>query len=296
MKLIRKGKVKEVYEEGQNLLFYFTDQISVFDKVIPSAIPYKGESLARTSAYWFSKASSMGIRNHLLEFRHKNEMVVKKFKIIESKILPNQDNYLVPLEFIVRYYVAGSLRDRIENGKTSFSELGFKNMPKYGEKLPEPLFEMTTKFEETDRLLTEEEARKIGGVSKEDVEEIREIILKMDRRINSEALDRGLIHVDGKKEFAMDEARQPILVDTFGTADEDRFWERSEYEENGNLVEKSKEFVRQYYRSTGYHELLMKARSNREAEPPIPALPNDMISKTSKLYIDMFERITGNKW
>ncbi|MDA8055215.1 MAG: phosphoribosylaminoimidazolesuccinocarboxamide synthase, partial [Thermoplasmatales archaeon] len=222
MKLIRKGKVKEVYDMGENLLFVFTDQISVFDKIIPSLVPDKGESLARTSNYWFEQATRLQIPNHLLEFRNKREMVVRKFDIYETGATTDKKNYLVPLEFIVRYYVAGSLLDRIEKGITRYQDLGFRNPPKHGEKIPEPLFEMTTKFEKTDRLLDKSEAKRIGGLADDDVENIREMIFKMDREINSRALGRGLIHADGKKEFALDSERQPVLVDTFGTADEDR--------------------------------------------------------------------------
>ncbi len=296
MKLLRKGKVKEVYDIGENLLFVFTDQISVFDKVIPSLVPDKGESLARTSAYWFERASDLGIPNHLLEFRNRKEMVVKKFEIIEGRASPEKKGYLVPLEFIVRYYVAGSLLDRIEKGKTRFQDLGFKSTPKHGDKIPEPLFEMTTKFEKTDRLLDLEEAKQIGGLSGEDVDSIKEIILKMDREINSTALSRGLIHADGKKEFALDDERQPVLVDTFGTADEDRFWEKEDYERDGTMVERSKEFVRQYYRKIGYYQKLSEARGRNLEEPPIPPLPVDMLQETSSLYKKLFERITGQNW
>ncbi len=296
MKLLRKGKVKEVYDTGENLLFVFTDQISVFDKVIPSLVPDKGESLARTSAYWFARASKLQIPNHLIEFRNKREMIVKKFEIIEGRASTEKKGYLVPLEFIVRYYVAGSLLDRIEKGKTKFQDLGFKNSPKHGDKIPEPLFEMTTKFEKTDRLLDIAEAKQIGGLRSEDVDSIRETIFKMDREIDSTALSKGLIHADGKKEFALDNDRQPVLVDTFGTADEDRFWEKEEYERNGTMVERSKEFVRQYYRKIGYYQKLTEARGKKMEEPPIPALPSDMLSETSSLYRNLFERITGQHW
>lgn len=296
MKLLRKGKVKEVYDTGENLLFVFTDQISVFDKVIPSLVSDKGESLARTSAYWFARASKLQIPNHLIEFRNKREMIVKKFEIIEGRASTEKKGYLVPLEFIVRYYVAGSLLDRIEKGKTKFQDLGFKNSPKHGDKIPEPLFEMTTKFEKTDRLLDIAEAKQIGGLRSEDVDSIRETIFKMDREIDSTALSKGLIHADGKKEFALDNDRQPVLVDTFGTADEDRFWEKEEYERNGTMVERSKEFVRQYYRKIGYYQKLTEARGKKMEEPPIPALPSDMLSETSSLYRNLFERITGQHW
>ncbi|MCL4333441.1 MAG: phosphoribosylaminoimidazolesuccinocarboxamide synthase [Candidatus Thermoplasmatota archaeon] len=296
MKLLRKGKVKEVYDMGETLLFVFTDQISVFDKVIPSLVPDKGESLARTSAYWFERASNLQIPNHLLEFRNRKEMIVKKFEIIEGKASRDKRSYLVPLEFIVRYYVAGSLLDRIEKGKTRFQDLGFRSTPKHGDKIPDPLFEMTTKFEKTDRLLDISEAKEIGGLSDQDVEAIRETIFKVDREINSTALSRGLIHADGKKEFALDDERQPVLVDTFGTADEDRFWEKEDYEKNGTMVERSKEFVRQYYRKMGYYQKLSEARSRNLEEPPIPPLPSDILQETSLLYKKLYERITGQSW
>ncbi|MGC8645414.1 MAG: phosphoribosylaminoimidazolesuccinocarboxamide synthase [Thermoplasmata archaeon] len=296
MKLLRKGKVKEVYDLGETLLFVFTDQISVFDKIIPSLVPYKGESLARTSEFWFRKAGEMGIENHFLSLRNGREMEVRKFRILEGRVHSGERNYLIPLEFVMRYYVAGSLFDRIEKGKTDFRDLGFKSKPKRGEKLPEPLFEITTKFEKTDRLLDISEAKEIGGLGGEDIEKIREIILKMDGEINRTVEKRGLIHADGKKEFAMDSWRNPVLVDTFGTADEDRFWEKEDYDRSGLLVERSKEFVRQYYRGIGYYDKLIAARSTGSAEPPIPPLPDDMIEETSKLYVSLYERITGQKW
>ncbi|MEM0141396.1 MAG: phosphoribosylaminoimidazolesuccinocarboxamide synthase [Thermoplasmatales archaeon] len=296
MKLIKKGKVKEVYDLGDKLLFVFTDQISVFDKIIPSLIPGKGESLARTSAFWFKRAGEMGIKNHFINLRNRNEMEVAKFKIIEGRVSINQKGYLIPLEFVMRYYVAGSLLDRIENGKTNFKDIGFKRKPSYGEKLPEPLFEATTKFEKTDRLLTFSEAKVIGGLEDDDLESIRKIVERIDDEINGTTWDRGLIHADGKKEFAMDEERNPVIVDTFGTADEDRFWEREEYEKYGRVVERSKEFVRQYYRSIGYHDRLMQARATGSAEPDIPPLPQEKIEETRKLYISLYERITGQNW
>ncbi len=294
MELIKVGKVKEVYSiDSETLLFHFTDNISVFDKIIPSKIPHKGESLCRTSAHWFEIVGSMGIKTHFIKLDGNNRMVVKRFQIL-NKGLKDGSNFLIPLEFITRYYVAGSLYDRIREGKIKAADLGLKKI-NYGEPLPEPLFEITTKFEKYDRNLDFEEAMEIGGISREEIDEIREKILKIDERINRDVYSRGLIHVDGKKEWAMDRERDPVLVDTFGTADEDRFWDAREYE-NGNFVELSKEFVRKYYREIGYHEKLMKARENGLPEPDIPPLPPEMVEKVSKLYIELYEKITGKKW
>ncbi len=293
MELIRKGKVKEVYAiDSQTLLFVFTDNISVFDKIIPSKIPHKGETLCSTSSFWFEKLKYVGIKNHYLS-SHGREMIVQRFKILEK---PTREDvsYLIPLEFITRYYLAGSLYDRIKSGKINYRELGFKNMPEYGAPLPDPIFEITTKFEEYDRKVSVQEAMKIGGLSRDEIEEIHQIILKIDSMMDREVRKRGLIHVDGKKEFALNSEREIVVVDTFGTMDEDRWWDRKEYE-NGNIVQLSKEFVRQYYRASGYYEALKKAREEGREEPSIPPLPQELVERTSKLYLEMHERITGRK-
>lgn len=296
MQLIRVGKVKEVYDEGETLLFKFTDKISVFDKIIPTLIPNKGESLCRTSAYWFKMAAeSAHVATHFIEMPSNNEMRVVKYFVPASKGSPYEIEYVIPLEFITRYYVAGSLYDRLKNGTIKPSDIGLNSMPEYGEELDDPFFEITTKFENYDRSITTGEAIEIGGMTRLELYDIREAILKVDRRLNKEVLKRGLIHVDGKKEFAFGSSREPVIIDTFGTADEDRFWDLEQYE-NGNIVELSKEFVRQYYRSISYHDKLYEARKTGSPEPDIPALPEDMVTKTSKLYVDMFERLTGQKW
>ena len=293
MELLRKGKVKEVYSfNDDQLLFYFTDNISVFDKIIPSKIPRKGETLCKSSAFWFRKIGEKGIKNHYISCED-SKMIVKRFRILDKPGI-GDENYLIPLEFITRYYLAGSLYDRIKEGKVDYKSLGYRNMPKYGEKLPEPYFEITTKFEKFDRKLDWKEAQEIGGLTKGEIEEIREIILKIDEIIKNDVEKRNLIHVDGKKEFALGKGREIYVVDTFGTLDEDRWWDKEKYE-NGEIVQLSKEFVRQYYRRIGYHEKLMEARKKGLEEPPIPPLPEEMIKEVSQLYIDMYYRITGEK-
>ncbi|MDP8011860.1 MAG: phosphoribosylaminoimidazolesuccinocarboxamide synthase [Thermoplasmata archaeon] len=294
MELIRKGKVKEVYAlNDKELLFIFTDSISVFDKIIPSKIPDKGASLARTSAHWFEIAENMGINTHFIKLEEMNRMRVKRFSIMNKGDV-NKNSFLIPLEFIARYYVAGSLFDRLKEGKIKAVELGIRNV-KYGEKLPQPYFEVTTKFEDHDRNIDFNEAMEIGGLHKNELDEIKELIFKIDERLNKDVESRGLIHVDGKKEWALDMNRNPVLVDTFGTADEDRFWDLKEYEK-GNFIELSKEFVRKYYREIGYYDKLLEAREKGLKEPEIPPLPDDMIKKTSVLYKEMYEKITGKKW
>ncbi len=117
MKFLRKGKVKEVYEvSSSELEFRFTDQISVFDKVIPSLVTHKGETLCRTSAHWFCVATSMGLRTHFLRVTDGDRMRVRRVEVIPdyARITDKTTNFLIPLEVIARYYVAGSLHDRLQ--------------------------------------------------------------------------------------------------------------------------------------------------------------------------------------
>ncbi len=300
MKLLHQGKVKNVYEVDENTLeFEFSNRVSVFDKIIPSAIPFKGETLCRTSAYWFDACKNIGVPSHYLKTTGANRMQVKRVQIISdySKLNSQTRNYLIPLEVIIRYFAYGSLFDRLQDGTVKSEDVGFAagHAVKKGEALPEPLFEVTTKLEKIDRPLSKEEAIRISGMLNEEWDALAEAALKIDEKINSEVEKRGLIHVDGKKEFAFGPDREIMVVDTFGTADEDRFWVKSEFDQ-GRHVEKSKEFVRSHYRDTGYHEALYAARKAGTPEPDIPALPQDKIDKTSALYVELFEQLTGQKF
>ena len=297
-KLLMKGKVKEAYSSGDRLEFRFTDSISVFDKVIPSLIPFKGETICREGVYWLGRASKMGIKTHFLEFIPPSSMLCKKVDILQPhQITKESKRYLIPLEFICRWYVAGSLYDRVKEGAVPAEALGFASGHKvlFGEPLPEPFLEVSTKLEKTDRLLKKPEALQISGLTPKEYEEAREVVLKIDEDLGRSVASRGLIHVDGKKELALDDDRQIMVVDVYGTADEDRFWDKARYEE-GEFVDLSKEYVRQYYRQTGYKDRLYDARDAGREEPPIPALPPELVEETSKIYIKLFEKITGEKF
>ncbi|MCP8311283.1 MAG: phosphoribosylaminoimidazolesuccinocarboxamide synthase [Candidatus Methylarchaceae archaeon HK01M] len=300
MHLIKSGKVKDVYElNTKELEFVFSNRISVFDKIIPSEIPKKGETLARTSAYWFEVVKDLGILTHYIGFKPPNQMRVKRVKVINdySLLSTSTVGYLIPLECVTRYYVYGSLWDRVSQGKIKNQELGFASNHniRLGEALPQPFFEVTTKLEKVDRKLTTEEALKISGLTLDEYKQLKQLALTIDETIASRVKRGGLIHVDGKKEFAFDENRNLMVVDTFGTADEDRFWDMKEFKK-GNYIERSKEYVRQYYRKIGYYDTLMKARREGREEPPIPPLPETIIQQISQLYIELFEDLTGEKF
>jgi len=271
----------------------------VFDKVIPTQVPHKGETLCRTSAHWFQVVEDLGMRTHFLRLEDGNHMRVRRVEVITDydKITSKTTNFLIPLEVIARYYVAGSFHDRINEGRIRPEDAGFPrgHVPRYGEPLPKPFVEVTTKLEKVDRELTTNEALAISKLSQREYDGMVDAVLKIDSRLNGEVRRRGLIHVDGKKEFAMDRERRLMLVDTFGTADEDRFWDLQEYE-RGKQVELSKEFVRQYYRKIGYHQALMDARAAGKPEPDIPPLADDVTKQVSDLYVSLFERLTGEKF
>lgn len=300
MKLIRTGKVKEVYEVNKDILeFVFTDNISVFDKIIPSSIPFKGETLCRTAVFWFQLLKTHGFRTHFTEYIPPNRMRVKRFNIIEDYDLIDHgtNNYLIPLEVICRHYAAGSLLDRVKEGLIKTEDLGFSAdyQLKYGDKLPRPYLETTTKLEKVDRNLDVIEAKNIAGLTDQEYDHLLNTVKAIDEIIADEAAERLLVHVDGKKEFGFDESRQLMIIDTFGTLDEDRWWDAEAYG-SGVVEELSKELIRQHYRDTGYFSLLMSARKKGLPEPDIPALPADLIEDVSNLYVEMFERITGESF
>ncbi len=295
---LRRGKVKEVYEiSPTELEFRFTNDISVFDKHIPSEIPNKGETLARTAEHWFELCRRLEVPHHFLRLSGPTAMRVRRVRVVpQPKTLgPHPKGYLVPLELIVRYYLAGSMWDRVQSGKVSAEALGFPGgkILEYGVRLPEPHFEVTTKLEPVDRLLTIPDALALSALDRRQLDSIRETILEVDEAMQREIGPRGLIHVDGKKEFGVDDDGVLMVVDTFGTADEDRFWDKDAYE-RGRHVDFSKEFVRQHYRSTGYYDLLQKAREEHaSAEPPIPPLPPLLVDEVSRLYTTVYQRLTG---
>tara|TARA_B100001996_G_scaffold371719_1_gene347368 strand:- start:417 stop:1331 length:915 start_codon:yes stop_codon:yes gene_type:complete len=297
--MIYHGKVKQVWstDDSDVIEFRYTDQISVFDQVIPSLIPRKGESLNRTSCHWFKLVEEAGICDtHIIEMNAPDRVLARRFEVIrEPGAIPrDMENVFVPLEVICRHYLAGGGWRRYKRGDVGSEEFGFEPGVELqeGVKLPKPYLEVSTKFEKFDRLLDRKEALEISNLTDDEFDSILEIVIKIDEIIEREAAKNGLIHVDGKKEFALGPNRVPVLVDSFGTLDEDRWWAADDYA-NGTIVSLSKEFVREHYLGTGHHTELYAAREAGTDEPPIPALPDEIIRKTSKLYAEMFERLTG---
>ena len=295
--MLYEGKVKQVWstDDPDLLEFRFTNQISVFDQIIPSLIPRKGETLNRTTAHWFKLVEEAGIcGTHLVEVNAPDRCLVRKVEVIkEPGMVPRDAEWVfVPLEFIIRHYLAGSAWRRFQRGDIDPTVLGIEGEATYGMKLPNPLVEVTTKFEAYDRFVDREEALAISNITEEEFDNIVRAALAVDEIIETEAAKNGLIHVDGKKEFALGPGRKVVLVDTFGTLDEDRWWDAAAYAE-GECVELSKEFVRQHYVDSGHQAALQEARDTGATDPPIPALPQSVIDETAALYASMYERLTS---
>jgi phosphoribosylaminoimidazole-succinocarboxamide synthase len=174
-------------------------------------------------------------------------------------------------------------------------QLGVAEDCEYGAKLVKPFLEVTTKFEAYDRNITNEEALEISNITEEELASIFDAVLRIDALIEREAAKNGLIHVDGKKEFALGPDRKIVLVDTFGTLDEDRWWDAEAYA-NGECIELSKESVRTHYIETGHQANLKAARDSGAEDPAIPALPQSVIDSTAALYASMYERLTSQEF
>lgn len=297
--MLYHGKVKQVWstDDPDLIEFRYTDQISVFDQIIPSLIPRKGESLNRTSCHWFDLVNNEGICDtHVVEMNAPDRLIARRFDVVREPgaIDKSRENVFVPLEVICRHYLAGTAWRRFKRGDLTPEQLGFQNSSQVyeGVKLPEPFLEVSTKFEAFDRNLEREEALEISNLRPEELDDILGIVLEIDNLIQEEVGKRGLIHVDGKKEFALGPGRVPVLVDSFGTLDEDRWWDLEAFKE-GRIVQLSKEAVRQHYISAGHHAELKVARDSGSDEPPIPPLPQSVIDETAFLYASMYERLTG---
>ena len=225
-----------------------------------------------------------------------DRVLARRFDVIrEPGAIPRDaENFFVPLEVICRHYLAGTAWRRYQRGEVNPEDFGFEagEVLDEGVRLPEPFLEVSTKFEKFDRNLDREEALEISNLDPAELDAILAIVLEVDSVIDRETSKRGLIHVDGKKEFALGEGREPVLIDSFGTLDEDRWWDADAYED-GEIVQLSKESVRKHYIESGHHSELYEARQSGSPEPPIPPLPDSIIASTAELYASMFQRLTG---
>jgi len=300
--------------------FHFSDRYSVFDwGEMPDLIPDKGASIALLSSYFFEKLEDSGLKTHYLglveDDRNKplfelkgpsTTMEIRLLRVLKPEFREGvydyscyegqEGNFLIPLEIIYRNSLpeGSSIFKRLRSGELRPEDLGLKGMPAPGEELKEPILDVSTKLEITDRYLSWEEAQRIARLSDGEAEEIKEITLSVNRMITREFSRIGLKNEDGKIELGFDPQRRLMLVDVLGTLDECRFTYKG--------IPVSKEIARIYYRNTQWYNAVEKAKEEDRMrwkelveEGPGP-LPERLRTLISMVYASCTNEITGREW
>jgi len=280
LKLLRRGKVRDIYDLGEHLLIVATDRLSAFDVVMPQPIPYKGKVLTQISNYWFDFFKEK-IPNHVVTsdvnlFPTECKEYIQELRgrsIIVKKAKP------LAVECIVRGYLSGS--GWIEYKKTK-SVCGIK-LPDgllESSKLPEPIFTPSTKADVGhDENITIEKTAELVG--KEIAEEVKYLSLEIYRMAAEHAESKGIIIADTKMEFGLYNDSL-ILIDELLTPDSSRFWPKSKYVPGKSQESYDKQYVRDYLLSINFNK-----------QPPGPMMPDRVIQQTSELYREALRRLTG---
>ncbi len=295
---VRHGSSKNIYRAGHDILaFESTDFYSVFDvgRAL-TEIPKKGSSVSHCAEKSFQIAQTLGIPTHFIERADETTLLVREAQIIKGMdISCLEEDYVIPLEFICRARVAGSIERAFQSGQKDPTKYGFPPgvIPAFGTPFPETVLELTTKWEHVDRPLTKEEACRIAGLTFANLDEIWEMIKVLAAEV-ALAMAPGLYVADGKFEVIMGPGRKPMIGDVFGTPDEDRPYYLAQGEEGeAVVVHCSKEYIRQIHEDSGYRKILMEARARGEGDPPIPPLTEDQVSEASRRYRYVAKVYTG---
>src|SRR6266516_2924475 len=281
IKKLRSGKVREVFELGETLLFVATDRISAFDVILPDPIPHKGAVLNQISAFWFKRFDD--IENHLVtanpeefpkELQSFREQLAGRSMIVR-KTKP------LPMECVVRGYLAGSGWKEYQESQ---SVCGEKLPPglQLASQLPEPIFTPATKNDAGHDLNIDMNAfRQILGNGM--AERMRGLSLQIYAAGRDHAAQRGIIVADTKFEFGVVDGKL-LLIDECLTPDSSRFWPADQYLVGQSPPSFDKQFVRDYLETLDW-----------DKTPPAPRLPKNVIEKTSAKYLEAFRRLTGGE-
>jgi len=271
LKFLGSGKVKDVYDlEDGNLLFKFSDRVSAYDVKFHDPIPYKGEVLAKFAEFWFTK---IPVKNHFVKTVSKNEIVVKKMKMI-------------PVECVVRGYFYGSL---ITRWKASQVSLPAGTQTEIAAKLPVPIFDPTTKAEH-DEPIDKQTATEKGLVTETEYNWLELKSIEIYNQMYGVADAAGFILADLKLEFGkLDD--QIILGDSIGP-DEYRLWPKEIYGVGKIQEAYDKQILRDWLTANGYQQQFDAARKQGKT-PVAPSIPQEIIQKMSERYISSYERIAG---
>ncbi len=280
VRLLKRGKVRDIYEVGEFLLIVATDRISAFDVVLPNGIPNKGKVLTQISLFWFDQVKDI-IGNHLVatevkdfpSLLHPYKDVLEKRSMLVKKAQP------LPVECIVRGYLSGSgWADYKRTGRICGVDLP-KGLVESA-KLPEPIYTPSTKAEVGhDENISFEKTRSILG--DELAELLRDKSLEIYKKAALIAESRGIIIADTKFEFGTHNG-EVMLIDEILTPDSSRFWVKALYEPGRGQDSFDKQIVRDYLLSLDW-----------DRNPPGPELPEEIVRKTSRRYMEILEILTG---
>jgi phosphoribosylaminoimidazole-succinocarboxamide synthase len=276
---IASGKVREIFDLGEHLLFVASDRISAFDCILPNAIPHKGEVLTALSTFWFQRFDF--VRDHV---------VATEFEAFPPELQPFRDQLRgrsmivrkakpLAVECVVRGYLAGSGWKEYQDSQ-SICGIALPPGLQQAEQLPETLFTPSTKAESGhDENISFEECRRILGDELAEQVKIRSIRIYEEGR--AYARERGIILADTKFEFGMLDG-ELILIDECLTPDSSRFWPAADYQLGISPPSFDKQFVRDYLETLDW-----------DKTPPAPELPPEVVQKTSAKYLEAYERLTG---
>jgi phosphoribosylaminoimidazole-succinocarboxamide synthase len=272
--LLASGKVRELYDLGDDLLMVASDRISTYDVVHPTPIPDKGKVLTALSVLWFDLTKDI-VPNHLVsvtdgvpdEFRGRG-MRVKRLRML-------------PVECVVRGYITGSgWKDYQATG--SVSGIALPPGLRESEQLPTPIFTPSTKADVGhDEAIDFDRAAELAG-DRALMDRVRDASIELYRFAADHALRRGVILADTKFEFGLDEQGELVVGDEVLTPDSSRYWPADGYEPGRSQPSFDKQYVRDWAASSGW-----------DKTPPAPALPDEVVARTRELYVEAYERITG---
>jgi phosphoribosylaminoimidazole-succinocarboxamide synthase len=277
LELLASGKVREIYDLGDELLLVASDRISTYDVVHPNPIPDKGAVLTAISAFWFDQTRDL-VANHMVsvtdgvpaEVRGRG-MVVKKLKML-------------PVECVVRGYITGSgWKDYQATGVVSGIELpsGLQE----SEQLPEPIFTPSTKANVGhDEAIDIDQAAELIG-DRELTERLERVSIDVYTYAAEHARTRGIILADTKFEFGLDGDGTLTLADEVCTPDSSRFWPADQYMVGRGQPSFDKQYVRDWASSTGW-----------DKTPPAPEIPEDVVARTRAKYVEAYELVTGESF
>ncbi|MGQ0732943.1 MAG: phosphoribosylaminoimidazolesuccinocarboxamide synthase [Acidobacteriota bacterium] len=281
LKLLRRGKVRDLYDCGDALLMVATDRISAFDYVLGSGIPDKGRVLTQLSAFWFSRTGSI-VDNHVIttDVTQFPAAAQDCRDLLDGRSMLVRRTTPIPIECVARGFLSGSgWKDYQATGEVC----GLTLPPGLAEadRLPAPLFTPATKAESGhDQNISEPDAA--GLIGAELLGRLKRLTLALYTHGVNHAQSCGIILADTKFEFGLTADGAVILIDEVLTPDSSRYWPADQYRPGGPQPSFDKQYVRDYLESIHWNK-----------QPPVPSLPDDVVRRTRAKYVEAFERLTG---